>query len=440
MSIDIILIGSYFLLLILVSIFTSKKEGKEDFLIGNRSISAFQAMASIGSSLIGAGMLLSYIALVFTHGAGALWLFLGYVLGFAIFYRFAKHLKPIADKERFYTMPDYFTYKFGDKTGKLSAIILILITLGWVAVNFIGGGRIVESFSGVSFELSTIIVAVIITVYLFIGGFKAVVMTDVVQFLGMLLLIGILVYLLINYSVHLTAESLNIFNISPVELISFFLVGVIVPLASSDLWQRIYAVKSVKEFRKSTSYLSIILVLIGVILLFIGLIIRSQLPDANPDTALVDGFKELLPLGWSGLAVIVVYSCIMSSADSYLFAATSSITQDILSSSDNKNIVWQTRIWLLLFVALAVIIAIATAKVLDASYFLVALMFVTAFAVIAAWNFKVKASQILFGFFFGMLAVFAGIFISGLGEMLILFAVIGFLVGLVIGSFIKLKN
>ena len=436
-TLDYIIIAAYFVLLIVVGAIAGRGESKEDFLIGGRTVKSFQSLASVGSSLIGAGMLLSYVALVYERGAGAIWLFIGYCFGFFIFYQFAVYLKPLADKHQFYTLPDFFYFKFGKLAGRLAAIIIVLIGLGWIGVNFIGGGKIIETYTGISFQWSTVIVGVIIAFYLILGGFKAVVQTDTIQFIGLLLLSVLLLYLLVNYSFHLTWQDVNIFAISFGELISFFLVGVIVPLASAELWQRIYAVESLKTFKKSMIGLSGFLLVIGIVLLLIGLIIRNQLPNAQPDTALVDGFSALLPAGLTGLAVIVFYSTIMSSADSYLFAVSASITKDVFYREKNTKAVGKWRLWILITAVLGIAIALFVKEVLGATYFLVALMFTLAAVVGLAWKWKtIQPTQIVSALLCGTLCVVVGLLVLGVTELLIAFAIGGVLVGLLLANFI----
>lgn len=432
---DIAIIVVYFAILLIVGYLSGRKESKEDFLIGGRAVKAFQSMATLGSSLIGAGMLLSYIALVFTYGAGAIWLFFGYVFGFSIFYQFARYLKPLADQHRFYTLPDFFYYRFGKRAGQFTAIMVVLISIGWIAVNFIGGGKTIETFTGFDFNNSTIIVGIIISAYLILGGFKAVVSTDTIQFIGLFILVSILIHLLYNYSLSLTWADVNIFNISIGELISFFLVGVIVPLASGDLWQRIYAVKDLQTFKKSTIWLSAFLVVFGIILLFIGLIIKKHLPQSSPDTALVEGFGELLPSGWTGLAVVVFYSTIMSSADSYLFAASSSITQDLFHRNTTNSLIQKSRFWIVVLSVIGIALAIFIKEVLGATYFLVALMFVIGIVVLVVWKFK-KTNQkaVSLGLLLGLIAVVVGILTIGASEWLIVFALVGVFAGYMIGK------
>ncbi len=432
-NVDIVIVVLYFLILVVIGYLSSKGESEEDFLIGGRSISSLQTITSIGSSLIGAGMLISSVALVYVYGAGAIWLFLGYSLGFLVFYRFSKLLKPLADQYKFYTLPDFFYFRFGKLAGKLSALVLIFTALGWIAVNFIGGGKTIEQFTQIPFHWSTIIAASVIVVYLTFGGFRAVVQTDVVQFFGLFILFILLLFLIARYSLELSAQDFNIFNLPVLTIISFFLVGILVPLSSGELWQRIYAVESLESFKLSTFYLGVLLVVFGFILVLIGLILRNQLPNIDSNLAIVEGFRTLLPSGWRGLAIVVFYSTIMSSADSYLFSASTSFTRDILyrkkESKGNKQLRW----FIVLFASLGVSIAIGLKDVLDLSYVLVSMMFALGFIILYVWIFYKKANALSVNTAFVCSIVLLLILMSqyGIGEYLVAGSFIGVTIGIV---------
>jgi Na+/proline symporter len=114
---DYLIISGYFLLILVVGALTGRKQEKEDFLISGRKLTAVQATATIFSSRIGAAILLTYTALVYMYGMGALWYFVGSVFGLFVFYFFGLKVKKIADKEKFYTMPDFFFFMKGKFAG-----------------------------------------------------------------------------------------------------------------------------------------------------------------------------------------------------------------------------------------------------------------------------------------------------------------------------------
>ena len=85
---DYLIIAAYFLVILVVGALTGRKQEKEEFLISGRKLTSLQATTTIFSSRIGAAILLTYTALVYMYGMGALWYFVGSVFGLFVFYFF----------------------------------------------------------------------------------------------------------------------------------------------------------------------------------------------------------------------------------------------------------------------------------------------------------------------------------------------------------------
>lgn len=222
---DYLIIAAYFLVILVVGALTGRKQEKEDFLISGRKLTAMQATSTIFSSRIGAAILLTYTALVYMYGMGALWYFVGSVFGLFVFYFFGLKVKKIADKEKFYTMPDFFFFFKGKYAGYLATVITIIIMFGWVVLNFTAGAKLVSEYTPISYDLSVIIVGVIILAYLVAGGFDAVVKTDIVQTFGIFLLFVLMMYLLSSSSTKPEVIFMDLFSIPTMQIISFFLAG-----------------------------------------------------------------------------------------------------------------------------------------------------------------------------------------------------------------------
>ena len=92
-TIDIVFIALYFLIILIVGFWSGHKQETEDYLIGDRNLNSLQATTTIFSSRIGAAILLTYTALVYLYGLGALWYFIGSVFGLFLFYFFGKKIK-----------------------------------------------------------------------------------------------------------------------------------------------------------------------------------------------------------------------------------------------------------------------------------------------------------------------------------------------------------
>jgi Na+/proline symporter len=220
---DYLIISAYFLVILVVGALTGRKQDKEEFLISGRKLTTLQATTTIFSSRIGAAILLTYTALVYMYGMGALWYFVGSVFGLFVFYFFGLKVKKLADKEKFYTMPDFFFFLKGKTAGYLATITTIIIMFGWVVLNFTAGAKLVSEYTPISYDISVIIVGGIILVYLIAGGFDAVVKTDIVQTFGIFLLFVLMMYLLTTTSTKPGLAFMDLFSIPVMQIISFFI-------------------------------------------------------------------------------------------------------------------------------------------------------------------------------------------------------------------------
>lgn len=439
---DYLFIAIYFVIVLAVGWFAGRKETKEEYLIAGRNLKFLQATTTIFSSKIGAGILLTYTALVYLYGLGALWYFIGAIFGYFVFYFFAKKIKKLSDEKQYYTLPDFFFDQKGRLTGYLVSIVVFLSMFGWVIVNFTGGAKVISEYSALSFELSIILMGIVILTYLLIGGFKAVVKTDVIQTLGISLLFVLMLFLLLTSGSSLTFADFNLFSIPMGQIINFFLAGLLFPLASAELWQRVYAIKDEKNLKKSLILASSLYFIIGVVLLLIGLVIRTKLTGLDADTSLIVGFSNLLPAGLAGLAIVVFYSAIMSSADTYLFTSNASLTQDFLQKSGyvkKEKLLKVMKISMALLMVLGVILSLMIRDIVDTTFFFVALMMSLGFITLVIWiKPKINKYAINFAILFSLIGVVALAIIQGISTSLVIYSLGLSLIGLIIGSIFNL--
>ena len=83
-GLDFLLIVIYFVSLILLGYFSSRKQGAEDFLIAERKLGKWSTMATINASKTGS-ILMTFVAFVYLWGVAALWYFIGVITGMLVF-------------------------------------------------------------------------------------------------------------------------------------------------------------------------------------------------------------------------------------------------------------------------------------------------------------------------------------------------------------------
>ncbi len=439
---DYLIIAAYFLVILVVGALTGRKQEKEEFLISGRKLTSLQATTTIFSSRIGAAILLTYTALVYMYGMGALWYFVGSVFGLFVFYFFGLKVKKLADKEKFYTMPDYFFFLQGKFAGYLATIITIVIMFGWVVLNFTAGAKLISEYTPISYDFSAIIVGMVILLYLLAGGFDAVVKTDIIQTFGIFLLFVLMMFLLTTTNTKPDLVFMDLFNIPTMQLISFFLAGFFIPMASPELWQRVYAIKDKKHFKRSIFLSSLFYIMVGFILLLIGLVIRTDIPNIAPDTSLIVGFSRLLPVGLAGLSVVIIYSSVSSSADTYMFTASASVTQDFLEKTGftkKENLRKTMRYSMVALMVLGIGMALILRDIVDATFFFVSLTMSLGLLVLVLWIApKINRLSVNLSILFCLVGVIIPAIFVGISEDLVIYAFAACLGGVAIGLIVEL--
>ena len=445
---DYLIIAVYFVIILIVGFWTGKGQNKEEFLISGRNLKSLQATTSIFSSRIGAAILLTYTALVYMYGLGAYWYFIGSVFGLFVFYFFGKKVKKMGDEHKFYTLPDFFFFLKGPFAGYLATLITIIIMFGWVVLNFIAGAKLVSEYTPISYHFSVIIVGVIILLYLLAGGFDAVVKTDVIQTVGIFLLFILMIYLLATTDSKPQLIFMDLFEIPTMQLVSFFLAGFFIPMASPELWQRVYAIKDQTHFKRSLFYSSLFYFIIGFILLLIGLVIRTAIPDISAETSLIVGFSKLLPVGLAGLSVVIIYSSISSSADTYMFTAAASVTQDFLERTGltkSEKLRTSMRVSMVILMVLGITMALTLKDIVDTTFFFVSLTMSLGFLTVIIWIYpKINRHSVNFCITFCLVGVIVPALIYGISETLIIYAwalcCVGIVMGIIMNYLVPAKS
>jgi len=234
---------------------------------------------------------------------------------------------------------------------------------------------------------------------------------------------------------------MDLFSIPATQIISFFLAGFFIPMASPELWQRVYAIKDKKHFRRSIFLSSVFYIAVGFILLLIGLVIHIDIPDIAPDTSLIVGFSRLLPVGLAGLSVVIIYSSVSSSADTYLFTASASVTQDIFEKTGltkPENLKKTMRYSLVALMILGISMALILRDIVDATFFFVSLTMSLGLLVLALWIYpKLNRLSVWLSILFCMIGVIVPAIFIGISEQLVMYAFAACIFGIILGIIIQ---
>ena len=369
--IDFIIFGIYFLVVLAVGIyFYLKNQNREDYYVGGRDISASHVGLSIVATDVGGGFSIGLGGLGFVMGLSGSWLlFTGLIGAWLAAVMIIPKLKSIDIKEGLLTYPDFLATVYNKKVAVFAAVISGIGYLGFTAAQILAGAKLAAGslFSGFTFmdplQFSLFIMAAIILLYTVLGGIKAVIYTDTIQWI--ILLSGLLFAGLpilwfklggwTTISASLPATHFSLLNIRPVTIINWFFTIIPIWFIAMTLYQRAFACRSVKEAKKAFFMAGVfeypLMAFIGVSL---GLLGRIVFPNAEPEMALPMLLRDYLPIGISGFVLSAYFSAVMSTADSCLIASSGNFVNDLIEKSLPTQLSHKTSVRLSQMVTLLV--------------------------------------------------------------------------------------
>jgi len=411
---------------LIIGLYPSKKEGFESFLISNRSLDGASNGFSIAASKIGGGLFITYSALFFTFGYAALFYFVGIIIGYFFFYLFAVKLLKLSKDEGFYTVADYFEHKYNKRVAILIGAITTLSVFGWVITNLVAGSALLSELTLISPIFIAIVLSLIIGAYLYTGGFNSVVRTDIIQYLALIIILVILILSLSNSNViDYNISNLSFESIPIGQVIGFIVLGILFPMGSAELWQRVYASKNKTSLISSISIASITYIILGLLLSIIcTLVLKSNLniDELPSELQLAIGIKNITlsisPI-LSTVWLIAFISVIMSSADTFVFTTASSFVQDILEKYEiikHNEVIRYIRFSIISILIISIVITILFRDVVSITFFFVGITLVLSSLAYFSFSkkYRLNTRWVVLSGIIGVISVISHFYISGL--------------------------
>lgn len=336
--------------LIAVGVWASRRNrDNTDFFLGGRRLGAWVAALSASASSSSAWTLLGVSGAAYVWGLSALWLFPATVGGFLINWFFvAPRLRRIAREEGALTLTEFVApTDLGHRRAavlRLATAIVVFSFMFYVASQFDGAGKAFQVYFGWPREWSILAGVAIVLVYTFLGGFWAVSVSDALQ--GLLMVAAALLLPLVAAIAMGGADQLlpalrataSADQLSPTGAyggalgLAFVLgtlgIGLGYP-GQPHVLNRFMALRDERALRRGRLIAVGWAVVIYSGMLFVGLAARvlySGIGDG--ETVLFELAGRALPPVISGMLLAAVLSAIMSTADSQLLVAASSVSHD----------------------------------------------------------------------------------------------------------------
>ena len=397
----LIILSAFVIYLIMMvgigAVYMKKTSNAEDYFLGGRGLGGWVAALSAQASDMSGWLLMGLPGAVYALGTGQAWIAIGLFIGTVCNWVFisARLRRYTIVANNSLTLPAYFENRFRDEKRILlliSSVVIVVFFLVYTASALAAGGTLFHSVFGLDYHIALAIGALVILAYTFMGGFMAVCTTDFIQ--GTLMLIGLLAVPIVAWALvggdfrSLLEQSqvaggadayLNLFSnggepYRPIDIISQLAWG-LGYCGMPHILTRFMAVKNEKELKKSRVIAIIWVALSLGAACIIGVLGRAYLYPvilgaagaASTESVFIEMitkvFTQDLALPFiGGIFLCGILAAIMSTADSQLLVAASSVSEDIYRSyihpdADGRKVLRISRITVAVVAILAFIIA-----------------------------------------------------------------------------------
>lgn len=349
--IDLGIFLAYMLAMLGVGYFFMKKNSdQESFYVGGRNIGSWHIGLSVVATDVGGGFSIGLGGLGFVMGISGSWmLFTGLLGAWLAAVVLIPRVKSDPAFAKFFTFPQIIGYLYSSATAKVAAIICFLGYLGFTSSQLLAGAKLASgTFEGLDLHVALIIMGAIAVIYTVMGGLKAVIYTDTIQWI--ILMLGLmLIGVPMGYSFvggwsgirsALPDEFFSFGNLTWQNLVNWGITIIPIWFVGMTLYQRIFAARDVKSARKAWFIAGLfewpIMAMLGVSL---GLLSRVAVEQGalegfttvmDPEMGLPVLLSQILPVGILGLMMSAYFSAVLSTADSCLMAASGNLSIDLL--------------------------------------------------------------------------------------------------------------
>ncbi|MDC4237327.1 sodium/pantothenate symporter [Pasteurella multocida] len=352
-----------------------------EYYVGNRSMSGFVLAMTTAATYIGASSFIGGPGAAYKFGLG--WVLLAMIQVPVVLFTLGvlgKKFAMWAREHKSLTINDILFSRYKSPTIVLLASLSLLFSFFiMMAVQFIGVGRLLETTLNIDYRLSVLIFATTVGIYTFIGGFRAVVLTDTIQ--GLIMMIG--TFLLLFGVIYAgggvsqiidTLETIDPRLITPYGIearpLDFTFMAsfwVLVCFGLLGLPHTVIRAMSYKNSKALHSGIVIGTVVIALLMLgmhLAGALGRAVVPELSVTDKIIPTLMiQVLPPVVAGIFLAAPMAAIMSSIDSMLIQASSTLIKDLYLRFKPEQIRNERRVKILSTVAtlfMTVLVTVAT--------------------------------------------------------------------------------
>lgn len=343
----LVIVGALSVMLLSFGFFIGKriKKDSNDFLYAGRNVGLALSTATLIAAWVTGNTTMSAPEQGYTIGILACFGYAVAGLSLCIFAPLALRIKKIMPHGC--TSGDFIRCRYGKAVWIVFLLISAWYFVGFLMTQAMAGGILLQSLSGLEYHIGMLLIMVVCTIYTLKGGLKAILSTDFIM--AMLILVMLLVTAVLAFFKFSPAqvydgvmtnkpELMNILSgVGIMYLGSNFLFATGEIFHSNIWWQRIYAAKEKVTFR-SFILSGLIWTTVPIIagsLAFVAVAEGYVVPQVNMVFPIV--VSKLLGPAGSVLVLIIIYSALASTVSSVLTASSNLLVQDIYKRAFKPN-------------------------------------------------------------------------------------------------------
>ncbi len=374
--------------------FYRKNKGGDDYYVGGRNMNSLHIGLSVVATDVGGGFSIGLGGLGFTMGVSGSWmLFTGFIGAWSAAVFLIPKVKQNPVFEKAFTFPQVFEHHYSAKVALVAAVISAVGYAGFTSSQILAGAKLANgTFANLSLDTAVLIMGIVAVVYTVMGGLKAVIYTDTIQWT--ILMFGLVfIGLPISYyavggleaiQATVSPEMLSLTNISWQNLVYWLVTIFPIWYVGMTLYQRIYACRDEKTAKRAWYLAGFfewpVMAFMGVLLGLFARVAADQgmfdylgaanLSETDPETGLPMLLRTVLPVGFMGIMLAAYFSAILSTADSCLMASSGNVVTDIIGKiremdHQSSSFLKTSQIVTLIIGSLAILLAYSMENVLE---------------------------------------------------------------------------
>ena len=367
--------------------FMRKNASEDDYYAGGRDLNQWHIGLSVVATDVGGGFSIGLGGLGFTMGLSGSWmLFTGLIGAWLAAVVLIPKVYPIGRNLGLLTFPELIGHYFGKRVAWMAALLSLIGYLGFTSSQLLAGAKLASAtFPSLGLQQALWIMGAVAVVYTVMGGLKAVIYTDTVQWIilmGGLALVGVPFgwKALGGWSglqASMAPEMLRLDQVGAADLINWALTIIPIWFVGMTLYQRIYASRNVHQAKRAWFIAGLfewpLMAFLGT---FLGLMAKAAFEQGlitpemtglsgpmDPEMGLPVFLRQVLPIGAMGLLMSAYFSAVLSTADSCLMAASGNLLTDLLGFKRGTPL-WISQLFTLFIGLIAILIGSQMTNVL----------------------------------------------------------------------------